>query len=83
MLQILEWSFPTERTLAELQNTSLFFEVLQIAGVGLTAYLWGEVAGALGKNPWLHRIMGVIYLPLMITVPMMAFDSSRPIKKQE
>ncbi len=81
MLQILEWSFPTERTLEELQKTSLFFEVLQIAGAGLTAYLWGEVASALGKNRWLHRIMGVIYLPLMITVPMMAFDSSRPIKK--
>lgn len=48
----------------------------------LTAYLWGEVAQALGKNRWLYRVMAFLSVPLLITMPIMAFDSSQPVTRE-
>jgi len=83
MMQILGWSFPTEKTMTQLHNYRWFFDLLKIIYAILTAYLWGEVAQALGKNRWLHRVMAFLSLPLIITVPIMAFDSSQPVKKSQ
>lgn len=56
------------------------FSLLGLISAVLCAYLWGEVAYSLGKSRWLHRVLAFFAFPLIITIPMMAFDQSQPVR---
>lgn len=60
---------------------SLILPLLFFMGVTnccVRAWLYGNIAKRLGKNVWLHAVMAFFVIPLLVTIPIMAFDDSRP-----
>ena len=55
--------------------------LLRLASLSLWAWVIGLVAQTLGKNFWLYAILALFSLPLLIIMPLMAFDDSRPVNK--
>ncbi len=80
MVSIIGFSF-NEFAFRRLQDFQWFFDLLKFISAILYAYLWGCTAKALGKRRWLHCLFGLLTLPLLISVPIMAFDKSRPVDR--
>lgn len=53
---------------------------LQLIQGLLLGNIFGQFAKRLGKNYWFHAILGFFWLPVLVTAPIMAFDSSQPKK---
>lgn len=83
MLVLVGFSAPHQQMLQRMQEFDWFFSLLKILSAVVYAYLWSRVAQALGKRRWLHFALAFLSIPLIVTVPLMAFDKSRPIAKQE
>lgn len=58
------------------EGAFLYFMVL--INFCLKAWLYGNIAKRLGKNVWLHTVLAFFLIPLVVTIPIMAFDNSRP-----
>lgn len=64
---------------AFLFSSSLFVDLANIIIGIMYARAWGLIAEALGKRFWLHAILAFLSLPLIVTIPIFAFDSSKPV----
>ncbi|MBC8014696.1 MAG: hypothetical protein H7X79_03010 [Sporomusaceae bacterium] len=63
------------------EGAFLYFMVL--TNFCLKAWLYGNIAKRLGKNIWVHAVLAFFLIPLLITIPIMAFDDSRPSNNAE
>jgi hypothetical protein len=74
---------PSQTPIDKIQEHQGLYDNLKMIYSVAVAYFWGEIANALGKKRWVHWIFALLQFPLVISVPIMAFDKSQPVSKIE
>lgn len=82
LLNDFSFSFSAQVPLDKLQEHQALYDNLKLVYSVAVAYFWGQIASALGKKRWLHWIFALLQIPLLVSVPIMAFDKSRPVARQ-